>query len=58
MLGTAEEVKTSSYMTFSYGHASAGQPAKTYLHQLYADTGCRLEDLPRAMMRESKESVF
>ncbi len=29
--------------------ASVGRPASTYLHQLCADTGCSLEDLPGAM---------
>ena len=43
------------------GHASVGRPVKT-LHQLCADTGCRLEDLPRAannrcIVRESRKSV-
>ena len=28
---------------------SVGWQVKTYLHQLCADIGCRLEDLPRAM---------
>ena len=32
---------------FSYRflHTSIGQPAKTYIHQLCADTECSLEDL-------------
>ena len=29
--------------------ASIGWPARIYLHQLCADTGCSLEDLPRTM---------
>ena len=33
----------------SHGHASVGRPAKTYIDQLYADTGCRVEDLSGAM---------
>ena len=28
---------------------SVGWPIKTYTHQLHADTGCWLEDLPRAL---------
>ena len=32
-----------------YGRASVGRSARTYLHQLCVDTGCRLEDLPEAM---------
>ena len=30
--------------TITHGHTSFGQPAKTYIHQLCADTGCCLED--------------
>ena len=33
----------------SYGRAKAGQPARTYIQQLCADTGCSPEDLPEAM---------
>ena len=29
--------------------AKAGRPARTYIQQLCADTGCNLEDLPGAM---------
>ena len=32
-----------------HGRAKAGRPARTYIQQLYADTGCSLEDLPGAM---------
>ena len=35
--------------TLSPGRAKATRPAGTYIHQLYADTGCSLEDLPGAM---------
>ena len=35
--------------TPSHGWAKAGQPARTYIQQLYADTGCRFEDLLGAM---------
>ena len=33
----------------THGRTSVGRPASTYLHQLCADTGCSLEDLPKAM---------
>ena len=32
-----------------YGQAKAGRPARTYIQQLYEDTGCSPEDLPEAM---------
>ena len=35
--------------TSSHGRAKAGRPARTYIQQLGADRGCRLEDLPGAM---------
>ena len=35
--------------TTSHGQAKAGQPARTYIQQLCADTKCSLEDLPGAM---------
>ena len=35
--------------TPSHGQAKAGKQARTYIQQLYADTGCSLEDLPEAM---------
>ena len=33
----------------SHGRAKAGRPARTYIQQLCADTGCSLENLPEAM---------
>ena len=33
--------------TLAHGCAIVGRPAKTDLHQLYVDTGCNLEALPR-----------
>ena len=33
----------------THGRAKSGRPARTYLQQLCEDTGCCLEDLPRAM---------
>ena len=35
--------------TPSQGRAKAGRPARTYIQQLCADTGCNPEDLPKAM---------
>ena len=35
--------------TPSHGRAKAGWPARTYIQQLCADTGCSLEDLPGVM---------
>ena len=35
--------------TPSHGRASFGSLTSTYLQQLCTDTGCRLEDLPKAM---------
>ena len=35
--------------TPSHGQAKVGGPARTYIQQLCADTGCSLEDLPGAM---------
>ena len=35
--------------TPSHGQAKAGWPARTYIQQFCADTGCSLEDLPGAM---------
>ena len=33
----------------SHGRANAGRTARTYIQQLFADTGCSPEDLPEAM---------
>ena len=35
--------------TTSHGRAKAGRPARPYVQQLCADTGCSPEDLPEAM---------
>ena len=35
--------------TPSHGRAKVGRPARTYIQQLCADTGCSPEDLPEAM---------
>ena len=45
--------------TPSHGRAKAGLPARTYIQQLYANTGCSLEDLPGAMdgWRESVRKI-
>ena len=36
-------------LTPSHGQAKAGRPARTYIQQLYVDTGCSPEDLLEAM---------
>ena len=35
--------------TSTYGRAKAGRPARTYIRQLFEDTGCSPEDLAEAM---------
>ena len=35
--------------TPTYGRAKAGRPARTYIQQLFEDTGCNPEDLPEAI---------
>ena len=35
--------------TPTYGWAKSGRPARTYIQQLYEDTGCSPEDLPEVM---------
>ena len=35
--------------THTHGRAIVGWPARTYLHQLFEDTECSLEDMPGAM---------
>ena len=35
--------------THSHGRAKVGEPARTYIQQLRANTGCSLEDLPGGM---------
>ena len=35
--------------TPSHGRAKSGRPARTYIQQLWRDTGCSPEDLPEAM---------
>ena len=52
MQDTTGEAKINSWILWippTYGHASIGQPIGTYVHQLCADPGCSLEDLPGAM---------
>ena len=50
ILGTDRKVRMNSWMTVSptHGHM-VGWSAKTYIHQLSEDTGCHLEDSPRAI---------
>ena len=38
----------------TYGRANAGRPARTYIQQLCADTGCSPEDHPEAMNDREK----
>ena len=40
--------------TSSHGRVKAGQPTRTYIQQLCADTGCSLEDLPGAWTIETR----
>ena len=40
--------------TPAYGQAKAGRPARTYIQQLYEDTGCSPKDLPEAMNDREK----
>ena len=40
--------------TPAYGRAKAGWPARTYIQQLYEDTGCSPEDLLEAMNNREK----
>ena len=40
--------------TPTYGWAKAGRPARTYIQQLWEDTGCNPEDLPEAMNDREK----
>ena len=40
--------------TPTYGRAKAGRPARTYIQQLYEDTGCSPEDLLEAMNNREK----
>ena len=37
------------------GEHIVNQPAKTCIHQAYADTECRLEDLKRPIARDDKK---
>ena len=57
MLGTDRQVRTTLQATFSsptHSHTSVSQPAKTYIHQLYADTGFLLQNLPKVMADKDK----
>ena len=49
MQDTAGEARTSPY-----GRAKAGQPARTYIQQLYKVTGCSPEDLQETMNDREK----
>ena len=51
MWDTAREARMNSSVTFFYR-----PPARTYLHQFCAVTGCNLEGLPGAMNDRERES--
>ena len=40
--------------TPTYGRPKEGRPARTYIQQLFEDTGCSPEDLPEAMSYREK----
>ena len=40
--------------TPTYGRAKAGWPSRTYIQQLWEDTGCSPEDLPEAINDKEK----
>ena len=42
------------HISFTYGRAKAGRPARTYIQQLCEDTGCSPEDLPDAVNDREK----
>ena len=47
--GSKDKLLSDCQWTTTHRHTSIGQPAKTYIHHLCADTGCSLEDLPEVM---------
>ena len=53
MQHTAGEVSDVLMWTPSYGWESVGRPARTYLQQLYTDTGCSLEGLGNPCQRHA-----
>ena len=38
----------------THRHISFCWPVKNYIHQLYADTGCYLEDLPKVIANKNR----
>ena len=38
-----------------HGHTSVGLPVKAYIHQLCADTGCRLDDQQKLLANQVKK---
>ena len=55
MLSTAGEVKMNTWAMFLYEFLqSVCWQAKTCIHQLYADTGCRVEDLRSVMINRDR----
>ena len=48
--GSRDEIISNALLwTPTYGRAKAGRPARTYIQQLYEDTGCSRENLPEGM---------
>ena len=47
--GCCQRSKDKLKVRFSNGPTSVDQPAKSYIHWLYVDTGSCLENLPRVM---------
>ena len=54
MLDTGRKVGMKLYAVFLWtpihGHTSFSRPEKTYIHQLCADSGCGLDDMPKLMV--------
>ena len=42
-------LRAAPHKTPSHGRAKVGRPARSYIQQLRADTGCSPEDFPGAM---------
>ena len=50
----AELISDVLVWTTTHGRAKAGRPTRTYIQQLWEDTGCYPEDLPEAMTDREK----
>ena len=44
-----EKLNKDLLWAFMPGHARDSQPARIYIHQIYANTGCCVGDMQRAM---------